>query len=516
MKHLDVSGMRGTFEIKVLDPSKAPHGGIGPKVTLEDILAMPVKKNYKDISNMITRRGLSYFMYAMFGGQTSPYYVPEIVYNPTTNPYAAFVLSNSNNRPTWDESDTQYDANGGTDVRGITLSTTTGVFRRISVGHYNTGAFGGTTYKDMEYVFYIEPNSGTTYPLGLDGWAISSIGFAEGVAAAYTGNNSANRWGLRAVLGRPPRYQGVCDRNSVGEGTPTLYVSGPAGDNYMESGHTGSYSGDKAFDGVAADLAWNGTPNLGSEWQSVDNPGPHKIARLWASDKKLIGCRIIIPAGCNFNNVPNRFKIEYLSGADPSNEAHWTTLLNYSTGNDQANNIYSGEEYGYEYSWTAVTTKGLRISSMYAYATSSMVRVAELMCFEELNPGGSGVQLISGTNDKLRLAIDAPGTSFRDFLIGNVGPTKSVSTLVDALNAQLLGYELEAVRSTFGHLWIQATPNGANSKLHADDLANGSTANTPLGIGDTPSQVSGVNVPVTKNTADALTITYRMSLDPRI
>jgi hypothetical protein len=286
-------------------------------------------------------------------------------------------------------------------------------------------------------------------------------------------------------------------------------------DAYMEDGHTGTNSGDNAFDGDTSAYGATGSVSWGGMWESPTASPTHVIARIWSSPKKTIGCRIVIPAGVLFNNVPKYFRIQYLTtGTDPNNDTNWITISDYST-SDQSYNIYAAEEFGYEYTWAAQNCSGIRLSNLSCVGGSGYsVRIAELCIFEEQNPAGSGWQLVSGVNDRLRLAVEFPTgvPTYRVFDIGNVGPTKSSQTIVDAINAKIYGYEMEAVRGPFGHIWLQGTPNGVNSYFQADTVANGSTMNTWVGLPSSPTQQQGVDVPVTKASGDAMTITYRQSI----
>jgi len=515
MQALGKGGVGGHFEIKILDPSGAYKKGMDPRITKEEIDQMPVKFALKDQHNLVFRRGLAYLLYQMYsysegyGGLCAPWSIADVT-SPTTNPFVYLVACDSLDRPTWGDSDGSDCVNKGTTLRGLRNDATgNSDWKRLS--HYQYSS----PYKDVEFVSYVYPTSGTGTPRGLDNYQINSLGMANADTIG-----GATYWGLRSVLGRPPRYQGIADQYNVAEGTGLLKnPTDTLADGYVVSTEQVGYEGDHLFDGVTADYGTTGSVNLGNSFYSAESVGPHKCGRVWTANKKIKGARIVIPAGVNFNNVPNRFKFQYLTGTDPTNESHWTDIPGADyTGSDQAGSIYATEEFGYDFSWTAVTAKGIRITNMQAYSSSVSCRIAELMFWEEVDPSGSGIQLVSGASDALRLAVEFPlgVPTYRAFSLGNVGPTKSMSTICDAINAQIYGWEMEAVRGPFGHLWLQATPNGVNSKFQADTVASGSTANTPLSLGSAPAQASGVNVPVTKAPGDAMTITYRYSLDARV
>jgi hypothetical protein len=521
MQALSSGGAGGYFDIRILDPSGAYKKGMDPRITRKEIEEMPIKYKLLDQHNMMFRRGLAYILYQMFSynegysGLSAPWTIPDVSPNPTTNPFQYMVASDSLSRPNWTDSDGADCIHKGTAIRGVGMVDGSNTdWKYLSYNQYSS------PYKDLEWVSYVYPTSGTNTPRGLDGFQINSLGIANSNILA-----SATYWGIRSVLGRPPRYQGVTDQTQIGEAAtdggsdPLPINTGALVNSYLVSSEQPGYEGHNAFDGAVADYGLNGAVTLGGSWYSNDVAGPHMIARIWTNNHKIEGARIVIPAGINFNYVPNYFKFQYLTGMDPTQEVSWTDIpgADYSA-SAQANNIYGTEEFGYNYSWTAVTTKGIRLKNISAYASSGGVRIAELMFWEKIDPSGSGISLVSGVNDTLRLAVEFPSgvPTYRVFTLGNVGPTKDMNVICAALNAQIYGYEMEAVRGPFGHLWLQATPNGADSYFQADTVANGSTANTNLGLGSTPTQKQGVNVPVTKAQGDAMTITYRHSLDARV
>jgi hypothetical protein len=134
--------------------------------------------------------------------------------------------------------------------------------------------------------------------------------------------------------------------------------------------------------------------------------------------------------------------------------------------------------------------------------------VGEFYIFSEITP----VQLVSGVNDVLRLATDGFAT-YRNYALGDVASTQDVQDLVDAINAQTYGWEIEAVRSELGYLWLRSTVAGDNSVFEIDSEANGGTANTTLGLPSAATQITGQTETVTKAVTEALTIIYRVRID---
>src|SRR5574343_1351051 len=89
--------------------------------------------------------------------------------------------------------------------------------------------------------------------------------------------------------------------------------------------------------------------------------------------------------------------------------------------------------------------------------------------------------MVAGVSDQMRIVAKSSPlpVDYRNFYFGSLSTT-SVATLVNTLNAQLRGYQIEAVRSNFGYLWIRGTVQGNNSYLTLDSVANGSSVNTTL------------------------------------
>lgn len=279
------------------------------------------------------------------------------------------------------------------------------------------------------------------------------------------------------------------------------------------------YTGDKAFDGRVEnegrvgsnDGDAPGTIILGEKWISADSSGPHVLGRIWSTTKTLTGIRVTIPAGTNKDFVPNTFKVDILSptangnNPRPGNDLDWVNLLDYSS-SGQATNIYDAGVYGKEYTFSATAAKGVRLSNMQANSSSRKVEVAVLYAFEAM----STVSFTYGV-DKLRLAVDGV-PNYKVFSLPSMTATASVSSITPYLNQVLRGFQLEAVRSTFGYLWIRGTVAGGNSRVDLDTTANGSSANVKLGYLTSGATKIGITQEVRKWPGEALTILYRVNL----
>jgi hypothetical protein len=377
---------------------------------------------------------------------------------------------------------------------------------------------------ELEYVLFAQDNPvGAPFETGdsaIDNFPIMAIGMAEGVDCGDGEGGSI--WGIRAVLGLAPTFQGICDRDYQHEGTGlTLYTGATVltVDGYVESGHTDGYSGDNCFDGYVQQEGLDGYVELGDKWSSIDSGGPHHVGRVWAlaEPKTIAGVRIVMPAGSLKASVPNRFKIRYLSASAnggnprPAQDTDWTDVAGEDyTGTDQGDDIFEGGTYGKEYVFATPVTNcvGIKISVLTAVDNAHYVEVGELYIFDEM----SAVTITAGVNDVLRLATDgAPTVSA--YSIGDVAATQDVQDLADAINRQVYGWEMEAVRSEFGYLWFRSTVAGDNSLFDMDSEANGSTANTTLGFHAAATQLQGETETVTKGVTEALTIIYRIKID---
>jgi len=513
----DFTGISGQFFIQVRDASGCDRS---KPISYEEIANLPIKREYK-IHNKLLKRGLNYLYYLLFWrsggvGVGDGWTLPDITSNPTTNPFQYFILSKSTARPDWNESNGSNNANAGPQgngtpndgTRGVQVSDTSGIFKQIQISQPSTPR------KTMEVVFFAQDNPGSPQESGdwdcIDNFEFTCVGFAEGLDAGNGG--TASKWGIRSLIGLAPTVQGVTDRVNVAEADPgTLTVNpGSVMDGYVEdtSQSVDGYAGDLAFDGYSQSEGLDGYLDLGGSWHSHAGAS-HYVGRIWASSKTITNFRIIIPAGININNVPKHFKAQELTGADPSNNSHWTDIsLTVSTHTvDQSVNIYSAGDKGYEYTLTApVTTNGFRLNEVEPVSATDYVAIGELHIYTAMSP----VTIISGSNT-LRISIDG-GSNFREFTIADTGPTTSVTDLVNAINAEILGYELEAVRSDFGFLWIRGTTQGAVSELDLGSVAGGSNANTPLGIGIAGKSLVGTTESIIKTENETLTIIYRMDI----
>lgn len=359
---------------------------------------------------------------------------------------------------------------------------------------------------------------------GLDYLPITTIGLSEGIACGSS--ESANRVGIRSVLGLAPTFQGVCDRTYVHEGTGLhLYTGaetlGTYGDGYVQDSSVGNFTGNKAFDGYVQGEGLYGDVVLGDKWMSAAGSN-HKIGRIWSTTtaKRLTGIRVVFPSGENKNNCPDNFYIQYLDASkvgnvpanlQPANDSHWTTIGAQRT--SQADGLFANGKYGTEYTFSlgGADAYGVRLYNLNAYSGSLAVEVAELYAFT----AGPTISLVSGVNDQMRFApLASPAaTDYRNFYFGSLSTT-SVATLVNTLNKRLRGYQLEAVRSTFGYLWIRGTVQGSYSYMTLDSVANGSTANTVLGmpVSSIRRSLQGTTQPTMKLPCDALAIIYRFSM----
>lgn len=510
----DYAGISGHFFIQKRDAS-----GRSEPATYEESKNLPIVYE-KEIHNKVLKRGLSYMFYSMFWRNTSGagsgwYFYDDITNNPTTNPFQYFILSQSTTRPDWNESNGSNNGNAGPQgngtpnlgTRGIAVSDTSGIFYRVSISQYTS------PYKTMEIVFFAQDNPAAAQESGawdaIDNFSFSCMGFAEGVDAGNGGVDS--RWGLRSLIGLAPMFQGVTDRVNVAEATPGTLVVNPTdtlSDGYVQDSNQDGYEGEHAFDGDYTAEGTTGTVDLGDTWRS-DAGASHHIGRVWTTDQTITHFRVTIPAGVNVNNVPKYFKAQELTGSDPSNNSHWTDIsLTVDTHLvDQSGNIYSAGDQGYEYELSSpTTTKGFRLYEIEPVDPTSFVSIGELYICTAM----SAVTISSG-NNVIRLSIDG-GSNWREFTLPDTGSTTDVQDLVDALNSQILGYEMEAVRSEFGFLWIRGTTQGAVSTLDLDTTGNGSTANSDLGLNTSGDTDTGTTETITKGQNETLTIIYRMDI----
>jgi hypothetical protein len=296
--------------------------------------------------------------------------------------------------------------------------------------------------------------------------------------------------------------------------------------------------GEHCFDGDIESEVDTGLVAHGDKWRSVDGTGPHDIARAWATSKAIHGIRVIHPAGIPKDNCLHTFKVQKLATVaqgnpsgpaaendlEPANDNHWIDIgaeVDFTV-SGQADNIFDGGERGYEFLFNvAHTTRGIRITSAQAFDALKAVEIAEIHMFSER----AAITFTDGVDDAMRFATDGvpsggspgPEGTYKTFDMGDLTTTGDVSqndmqSVADWLNKQIRGFELEAIRSEFGFLWIRATVAGDNAQLDVDSLANGSTAMTKLGLGSAVIQRDGTTQTVLKLPGDAMTILYRVNL----
>jgi hypothetical protein len=284
-----------------------------------------------------------------------------------------------------------------------------------------------------------------------------------------------------------------------------------------------SYAGHNAFDGrvlnygrvEATDTGTYAVPNdtpgtiqIGERWASPDTGVTHTIGRIFDSTVTgLKSIRIMVPNDVNINYVPDNFTIQILdptaNGGNPRpgyNDDWVTVSSGGKTG--QAQNIYNNGVYGYEYTFTALDARGVRLTGIQAEVSSGKVEIAELYAHSQQTQDFQ----CSGKN--LRLKHDN-ADAYVQHEIDDIGSTVSVSDLLDPLNKALRGYQMEAVQSTFYHLWIRSTVAGDNAELWLDDEGSSGLASL-IGMPTTETERRGITEPITKAPGDAMTIIYRV------
>jgi hypothetical protein len=480
-------------------------------------------------SNKMLLRGLSYMMYGMWWRVSGSYVAPSVSEGTTINPFGVVIFTRSQTRPDWFESNTANNANSTPDpgesgtgtpnygTRGVAMNDNTGTLRMTS--HLPVGS---APYDTVEMVIYAQDNPSAaveTGNKGIDNFNINSVGLAEGLDAGDGGTQS--RWGSRSVLGQKPQVQGITDRVSIGEpavgggSNPLPANSGTIINSYVASNQgaePGGYEGSEGFDGDTSVEYNYTTPGswLGDSWRSAAGSS-HFLGRIWGSTKQVSGFRIALPQAIPYDNVLSLFRCERLTGADPTNPAHWTPEAEHDyTSSSQTAVLYAAGPWGAEYMFTSPlpASNGFRIASMSAENPGDWVELAELMIFEEMP-----AKTIDATQNKLSLSTDG-GSNYGEYTLNSVAGTQSVQDLVDAINGGtsgtngVLGHELEARRTPFGFLVVQGSTQGANSDMDLQTVAN--TAHTVLGL--TLGAYVGTNVTITKGQNDIVTFTYRVTL----
>jgi hypothetical protein len=261
-----------------------------------------------------------------------------------------------------------------------------------------------------------------------------------------------------------------------------------------------------------------GTIIHGQKWVSADSTGPHHIGRIWNGSKTIKGIRIVVPQGTNKDFCPHKFIIQTLDPAANTNDPRpaqagdWKNLAadehDYRTANFQGDAIYAAGAYGVEYVFTTpVVCEGVKLTQLQAFDTDRKVEIAQLMVYE-----AATVATITA-GDQLRVATDAV-PNYREYVLPAVSAPTDYSDVADGLNEVMAGYEVEALRSNFGYLWLRSTVAGANSELDLDSENNGSDSNQNLGFTASPSTTVnkvGTTQSVLKRPVDALTIIMRFS-----
>jgi hypothetical protein len=302
-----------------------------------------------------------------------------------------------------------------------------------------------------------------------------------------------------------------------------------------------TYIGENAFDGNVENegLTYDPTPPeqdvsdpwatviLGEKWAPTGG-GPHTLARIFATQlnagtptpKTIKGIRIIAPPGTNVENLPDQFHIEVLDGGssppatipddlEPANDNHWSAAAGvageWDFGAGEADAIYQAGQYGVEYTFTTPVADvyGIRLSAMRNQGVDAPTEIAQFMCFEE--PAD-----ITLSGKRISYSIDG-GSNYHFMDVPDQAATKDMNLIVDALNAAILGYEAEAIRSEFGYLWFRATVQGDNSELDLNTEAAGSTINTDLGFASGATSRTGTTQTFEKLTKNAATIIYRFA-----
>jgi hypothetical protein len=295
-----------------------------------------------------------------------------------------------------------------------------------------------------------------------------------------------------------------------------------------------THDGLNAFDGAVANEGAcrpstdhhdePGTVALGEKYEAnVIGTAPDYawVGRVWPTVRKIRGIRLVIPAGVSKDAVPDYFQIQYLNSAlgdEPANHAHWSTFASGDfSSTSQADALFEAGPYGVEYTFpdTLPDTKGVRVYAIRASNATVPPQVGELLIFTDMDPtgtgtpSGTGIELTADTDDRLDLATDGV-PNYRSFYLGDLGPTKSTQDICDAINAQVRGYQLEAVRSRFGYLWLRGTVAGDNS--YTDIAYPTGKANDKLKLPGAPQQKQGLTQIIRKLPPDALTFIYRINI----
>jgi hypothetical protein len=181
-------GTSGYFKLIGINVKGIKGSGKKGAVEFEDIMRKTDDGSFEPIDrdrvivdkvfkNKFTKRGLSAMLHHLLKGHGGTYTPADITYESTRNPFQAFFMGsdspstdgkNGDEKVTFDESDSQFDANLSADIttpgegrRGILLSDTSGAFKRMSIAYRSTNPYG-----EAEYVFYAQPTATYSYPIG--------------------------------------------------------------------------------------------------------------------------------------------------------------------------------------------------------------------------------------------------------------------------------------------------------------------------------------------------------------
>jgi len=323
----------------------------------------------------------------------------------------------------------------------------------------------------------------------------------------------------------------------------TVNETGSWGSTTIKDMNLGSYG----FDGDVEGELTTGVVDLGRNFKSVASTSTHVLGRVWntAPSNQIAGIRVIGDMSAPLGNFPEDFTVQYLDAQqvggpgskgslNPYDNSHWTTIDSAISG--RGNAIHSGDNRGLEILFTSPPPQadvfGIRLSSMKSVdgssGSSSSVIISEFMIFGERGV----ITLTQGVNDKMSIALDGSptsggtpgsvGSTFRTFDLGGVVTTGSASNgdmqeIADAINAQVLGYGIEAERSDLGFLVLRGTAAGSKSQMDLDSDSNlsGKSCNAVLGFqstAGTQTQAAGNTVPIQKMPGEALTIIYRAEI----
>jgi len=370
---------------------------------------------------------------------------------------------------------------------------------------------------------------------------LASIPSDSGDSLSATGNTIYMKFGTftQADVGRTARIAGSSSNN--GDKTITVVIDKRKIQvSQTLTGEGGGFTcdvvelnnGDAAFDGDIESYIDTGLVDVGFKFRSKDTSGPHEMGRIWQSQQSIRGVRITHPAATPKIFTLDKFKLRYLdptkapggnpNNLEPANDLHWTDVAGHSyLAGSEDDNIFNAGVNGYEYLFTtAINCYGVKISQATASDPVRSIEIAEFYAFSD----PPAFDMTAGSNDVLRLATNgvpsggSPGPvgSFRSYELGDLSidadaSLEGVQDIADAINKQVRGYEIEAVRTPHGYLMLRSTVAGYNSQLDLSaEPTNG--AHALLGLGAVQVQKIGETQVVRKLPLEALTIIYRMEI----